>query len=210
MDLKKKINLYRRKRYWLDNECIFIHVPKVAGTSINKALYGRTLGHYSAEEINRAFPRLYDRAFTFSLVRNPWSRIYSAYKFACVGRTSSMGIHDPKQYQIAEFETFERFLLEWLPEQDLSKVDYVFRRQSDFVCWNDGTIAVDFLGKVESIESDMGFVSKKIGRRISVARENSTAGKGFDYRLEYKNREMIELVQNVYSVDVDNFRYEFN
>src|SRR5690554_6741845 len=67
-----KINIWRRYFNWSKANCIFVHVPKAAGTSVNKAIYGRTLGHYSACEIQEKFPKLYERVFTFSLVRNPW------------------------------------------------------------------------------------------------------------------------------------------
>jgi glycosyltransferase involved in cell wall biosynthesis len=73
------------------NKCIFIHVPKVAGISINHAIYGITLGHYSVIEIPSKFPNLFSDSFTFALVRNAWDRLLSAYRFTKQGRTEIMG-----------------------------------------------------------------------------------------------------------------------
>ena len=74
----REINIYRRYISWKKAKCIFVHVPKAAGTSINYALYGRTLGHYTIEEIQSRFPKLVERLFVFSFVRHPYARLVSA------------------------------------------------------------------------------------------------------------------------------------
>ena len=206
---KWKLNLFRRRKYWAHSEVIFIHVPKAAGTSINRALYGRTLGHYSAVEIQSTFPALYEKSYTFSMVRNPWDRALSAYRFARMGNTETMGIHKPQQYKIAELETFEKFVMDWLPKQDLRKADFVFQPQYWFVCDKREDIIVDFLGKTENINSDLSKISKKINKEIVVRRENSTSSHGLDYRKAYKSSKMVDAVHSIYKKDVDKFGYEF-
>jgi len=208
-NIKWTANLFRRRKYWARSNCIFIHVPKAAGTSINTALYGRTLGHYSALEIRETFPRLYERAFKFSLVRNPWDRILSAYRFAKQGGTDSMGVYMPEQYQRPEFDTFERFLNDWLTQQDLKSIDFIFRPQYIFVCDMNGRMILDFLGKTETIESDLLNVSGKIGKRIYAGKANSTNNTMDDYRFAYKSSKMIDLVYALYQEDVDKFDYQF-
>lgn len=171
MVLSKKVNIYRRYYNWRKAGCIFIHVPKAAGTSINHALYGRTLGHYTISEIEAKFPRLVEKCFVFSVVRNPYDRLVSAYHFAKKGRTVDMGMSNPKQYQIPEFKTFESFVNEWLVRQDLNKVDHVFRPQYTYIS-KEGKINVDYLGMVETLNQDMSNVGKKIGREITVSEMN--------------------------------------
>lgn len=207
--LKWKINLFRRRKYWSAHNCIFVHVPKAAGTSINKAIYNKTLGHYSASEIKSAFPDLFDRAFTFSFVRNPWDRALSAYRFAKIGKTESMGVHKPFQYKIPEFDNFERFIKEWLVHQDLYKTDFIFRPQHIFVCDSRGRLLVDFIGKTENIQFDLAHVSSKIGKNIMPKKVNSTSGGITDYRSAYKNCDMVDLVYSLYREDADKFDYRF-
>src|SRR5690554_6454752 len=209
MRLREYVNLYRRYPHWSRLNCIFVHVPKAAGTSVNKALYGRTLGHYSATEIQRKFPELYERAFTFSLVRNPWDRVLSAYRFACVGRTDSMGVHKPGQYRIPEFESFERFVCEWLPKQDVESLDYIFRPQWMFVCDESGQVMVDHLGRVEEMDETVAILGEKLGKPVLIRNENATRVAMVDYRESYKSSSMVDIVGSLYRRDIENFEYKF-
>ncbi|MFC3285495.1 sulfotransferase family 2 domain-containing protein [Litchfieldella rifensis] len=206
--LRHKVNLLRRYAYWRRESCIYIHIPKAAGTSINKAIYGRTLGHYTAEEIKSLFPVLFERSFVFSFVRNPWDRVLSAYRFAKAGRTKTMGMYKPEQYKIPEFDSFEKFLFEWLVHQNLKKVDYVFQPQYFYVCDVRDQLIIDFLGKVETLDDDIVQVKKTIGKEIEVGFENSTLT-NVDFHDLYHNDDMINAVGYIYKKDVELFGYEF-
>lgn len=208
-ELKFHINIFRRYRFWSGSGCIYIHVPKAAGTSVNNALYGKTLGHYSARQIQSRFPSLFSECFTFSLVRNPWDRALSAYRFARVGRTESMGVRKPEQYQVPEFSSFERFVCDWLPSRDLSKCDFIFQPQHLFVCDENMKVMVDHLGYVERLAETICFVETRLGRTIDVKMANSTASRDANYRDAYVSNEMIEMVRSVYKDDIDLFGYEF-
>ncbi|MEA2120514.1 sulfotransferase family 2 domain-containing protein [Halovibrio sp. HP20-50] len=208
-DVKHKLNLFRRYPHWKSNNCIYIHIPKAAGTSLNKAIYGRTLGHYTASEIHSLFPKLFGKAFVFSFVRNPWDRVLSAYRFAKVGKTNSMGMYRPEQYQIPQFDSFERFLFEWLAKQNLEKVDFVFQPQSKFIVGKHGHLLTDYIGKVESMDVDIKYVESKLEKTINVGRENTTSDCS-DYRSEYVNDDMVELVRSLYSDDISRFNYDFD
>ena len=208
-NIKREINLYRRYRYWADSGCIFIHVPKAAGTSINNALYGRTLGHYTARQVRRKFPRLYQRSFTFSLVRNPWDRVLSAYRFARAGKTDSMGVENPAQYQISEFKSFERFVLEWLPAQDVYVRDFIFQPQHLFVCDDNDNVIVDHLGRFENIGRTMLAVEEKLKKNVDFKKLNSTGNIASDYRSSYTKTEMINVVESAYKRDIKIFGYKF-
>lgn len=207
-EIKRKINIYRRRSFWSKERCIFIHVPKAAGTSISNALYGRPLGHYSAMEIKSTFPGLFDDSFKFSFVRNPWARVLSAYRFAKQGRTESMGIHLPEQYDIPEFRTFESFLMDWLPSQSLSSCDPVFRPQIGFVLDHAGDVMVDYIGRVESLDSGIQEVECQLGRHLFVRHSNSTSS-GSVYQSSYKSNEMIEMVAGIYREDITKFGYSY-
>tara|TARA_E500000305_G_scaffold109017_1_gene112927 strand:- start:4911 stop:5555 length:645 start_codon:yes stop_codon:yes gene_type:complete len=207
--LKYKLNLFRRYPYWDNAGVIFLHVPKAAGTSVNRALYGKTLGHYSALEVQRAFPNLFRRCFSFSLVRNPWDRALSAYRFAKLGATKSMGVYQPEQYHIPQFDTFERFVCEWLPSRNLTNSDFIFRPQYSFVCDRKKRIIVDHLGYVERLRETVSFVERRLGRELDIKVENATnAGSGV-YQDAYFSDEMVEIVRSVYADDVSMFGYEF-
>jgi len=206
--LKFKLNIYRRYVYWKKNKCIFIHVPKVAGTSINHAIYGRTLGHYSALEIKSKFPKLFSDSFTFSLVRNPWDRLLSAYRFAKQGRTETMGMKNSGQYQIPAFDSFESFVLEWLVNQNVDELDFVFQTQSRFLVGENGKLLPDYIGKLEDMEKDITNIETKLNRTLNISHANKTSVSS-NYRDAYKTQEMIDIVGSLYSKDIELFGYEF-
>lgn len=208
-EIKFNLNIFRRYRYWHNAGYVFIHVPKAAGTSINNALYGRTLGHYSARQIQSRFPALFLSSFTFSLVRNPWDRALSAYRFARIGRTESMGVNQPQQYEIPEFSSFERFVCDWLPSKDLSNCDFIFKPQYLFVCDQNMKVMVDHLGYVERLTETVCFLQDRLGRAIDVKMANATSAGMGSYRDAYTSKEMIEIVRSVYRDDIDLFGYEF-
>ena len=207
-EIKHKLNLYRRYFSWKKAKCIYIHVPKAAGTSISKSIYGKTLGHYTATEICNKFPKLYYSAYKFSFVRNPWDRVLSAYRFAKVGRTESMGIHNPEQYDIPAFTTFESFVLEWLYGSNLEDLDFVFQPQYKFQFSKQGKLMVDYVGKVENIQSDIINIERKLGRRLNLTNANRTSA-GVDYSEYYTNTNLIEAVKSLYKKDIKLFGYEF-
>lgn len=207
--MRDRLNMYRRYPYWAAKRCIFVHVPKAAGTSINRAIYGRTLGHFRARDIQRSFPGLYERSFVFGVVRNPWARALSAYSFAVQGRTGTMGIRNPEMYRGPEFTSFERFLKEWLVHQnDLGSLDHVFRLQVDYLTDDEGVLITNYIGKVETIERDILEVGSKLGMVIELGRYNRTASTD-DYQSAYENDDMINIVRHVYRTDVEKFGYEF-
>ena len=207
--LKHNFNLYRRYPYWYNNRVIFIHVPKVAGTSINKAIYGRTLGHYTALEIQSKFPKLYDSSFVFSFVRNPWSRILSAYRFALQGNTESMGVWNPKQYKIKDFETFESFIKNWLIKKDVNKLDFIFQPQIKFLTDRNGVVIADYVEKLENLNHGLITVEKMLGKKINVGHSNATYAIS-DYKQFYTNPELIDIVGFIYKDDIETFNYKFD
>ncbi|MEZ8225877.1 sulfotransferase family 2 domain-containing protein [Vibrio splendidus] len=206
--LKYSLNLYRRYPHWKKQQCIFVHVPKVAGTSINHAIYGRTLGHYSASDIKNKFPNLFNKAFTFSLVRNPWDRVLSAYHFAKQGKTATMGMYNAEQYQIPEFETFEAFVFEWLANKNVDELDFVFQTQSQFLTDAKGNILVDYIGKLENMSDSISYIESQIGRELVIPHANKVAREG-SYHDYYTSQEMIDIVIAKYGQDIELFHYQF-
>jgi len=210
-DVRQGILVKRRSRQWLRGGIVFVHIPKAAGTSINEALFGRFMGHARASDVEKWGSPELKALPSFAVTRNPWDRLVSAYRFAKRGRgvggARQAWVWRPEQYRIPEFETFERFVGEWLVKRDVWRLDPMFRPQSEFVCDESGNLLVDHLGKLEDLQPTLDFVATTIARSLCI-KEANRSGERVDYR-DFYTPELINLVGNVYRADVDRFGYGF-
>lgn len=113
---------------------IFVHVPRVAGTSIVRALYGEgCTRHHSIRYYRAVHPRLYRRAQSFALLRNPFDRFASAYAFVRTGGTPECRLSDVFAAETARITTVDDYL-SFLDGRGPLDLDFVMRPQSWFVC----------------------------------------------------------------------------
>jgi hypothetical protein len=119
-----------------------------------------------------------------------------------------MGVRNQSQYQVPEFESFERFVIEWLSRRDVAQLDFIFRPQHCFLTDSQGNRIVDFVGKFEDISVDIANVESRLGKKIVLPHANATSASG-EYASSYKSQEMIDLVAQVYQEDIRMFNYDF-
>lgn len=209
---RHRILIGRRSGLWLRAGIVFIHVPRAAGTSFNQALYGRFMGHVAALEVERWASQEVRSLPSFAIVRNPWDRLVSAFRFAKRGSGEGgqiqAAIARPELYRGPQFETFESFVTEWLVKRDVATLDLVFRPQSQFLCDEQGKILVDHIGRLENLQPTLDFVQAKLGHPLNVDISNSS-GKRTDYR-DYYTPDLVTVVRQIYQKDIELFRYEFN
>jgi len=190
---------------------IFIHVPKVAGTSVGVSLYGRRTGaHMSLIDYRTAFPKAqFAAAFKFTFVRNPWDRLASAYFYL---RGEGRNAFDRMQAErsVLNHESFEEFVLEFLTPQTANALVH-FREQHLFLRLPGRGVGVDFIGRFETLEADFDYVAKRLGKSATLSHENPTQGHttGSDYRALYTPA-MIDQVAKIYARDIKTFGYSFD
>src|SRR5947208_3465937 len=95
------------------HRCIFIHIPKTAGSSIALSLFGEQLEHITYRDYQIANPRKFDRYFKFAFVRNPWDRVVSSYFFLRNG-TMDEGNRAEAERLLAGYSDFGSFVRGWL------------------------------------------------------------------------------------------------
>ena len=170
------------------HKCIFIHIPKAAGTSIerafmddlgldmdnrhalilgentNKNLGPRRISHLTASEyfdLHFVSQEIYDEYFTFSIVRHPVDRLYSIYKY----RTYS------------DYITFDRFVKVKLPELIDSKTEsFFYKSQYDYIFCNKYP-CVDFIGKLENLNEDFKIIKDNTGLKSNLKHHNKSKAK---------------------------------
>lgn len=210
--LQRHVLVLRREAIWRRAGIVFIHIPKAAGTSINEALYGQFMGHVRAMDIRRWGSRSLKALPSFAITRNPWDRLVSAYRFVRVsygiGGRIQAGMHRPEQYRIPQFETFERFVTEWLAQRDITRLDGVFQPQALFVCDQLDRIIVDHIGRMEDLTPTISLLSEHLGRPPNIGRSNRS-GEEVDYR-DYYTPELAILVRDIYARDIEIFGYAFD
>ena len=188
------------------SKTIFIHIPKTAGVSLLKAIYGDvTLSGHRNFHFNRiALNIKNEKYFSFAFVRNPWDRLYSAYKFLEKG---GINIHDKNAYEmyLSQYKNFEDFVINGLDQKIIYEITH-FTPQSEFICNNKGGVLVDYLGKFESLNQDIITLSKELKTEVIIGHHNSNSKQ--DYTNVYTDR-MIAKVQDIYKKDIDIFNYDF-
>jgi len=182
---------------------IFIHIPKAAGTSIANAIYGKRNGHLTASAVKDGLKGEYEKLFSFSVSRDPYSRLTSAYRFATQGQTKDGAIANPNLYSGEEFRDFETFITKWLINQNLNDLDNVFKPQHFFV-FKEKTCLVKKLYKLEDLSPLEQELSIRTGKKVHINQKNisNKNSKSIIYTTELK-----EIVYNLYKKDFELFDY---
>ena len=188
-------------------KCIFIHVPKAAGISINKAIFGNLGGgHKTAKAYKSIFgPIVYNRYFVFTIVRNPYSRLVSTYQFLKNGGYNERDRIWAKN-NLSRFNSFEDFVAGWLNEQTVwSYIHFV--PQYNFISNRYDEIDVDFIGKFETLETDFIKICELAdiqGKTLARHNIGQVSGNWRDYYTD----EAKKIVYRVYKKDFDLLGYE--
>jgi hypothetical protein len=209
----KRVNLANDKNassyFEMDKlKCIFVHIPKAAGVSVNRTLYGNMGGsHTTVKAYSLVFSkRDFDRYFKFTIVRNPYHRIISAFSFLEKG-----GLHenDMKIFKSIDykFSNINDFILNYLNKDNIYMIRH-FIPQFEFVMIN-SKIQVDMVLKFENIDDEFPVVLKRIGLfdkrllKLNSSRENPVC------ITTILNRESIIKINHLYRKDFEFFNYSF-
>ena len=189
-------------------ECIFVHVPRAAGTSICQALFGHNAGgHKTVREYESIFGETFWDYFTFSFVRNPYARLVSTYEYLRKGGHPAWPSNREFGEQvIGAYDGFGSFVLQWLrPEKTEWPLPH-FYPQTHFLTL-DGELAVDYVGHVETIEEDFAAVCDRLGEVPELPEVNKTPGERAPLVSYYDADAVIQRVQEVYDADFEHFGY---
>ena len=137
--IQPRVDCYRAINSWRGAEAIFIHVPKVAGVSVSMSLYDKTLGHIRACDIKKYYPEDFENFFSFAFVREPSERFLSAIKYLDLNYQRLKGSPGMPSNRSLLTDP-DRLVDQWLLHQDMSTVNNVFKRQSDFLCDESGNL----------------------------------------------------------------------
>jgi hypothetical protein len=210
---------------------IFIHIPKNAGVSIRKSpeLAGRLVSadpyFHVSRDYSRAVrstmeaagehhglqharwrdlrPDVTNRLQAVAVVRNPWSRTYSRWRFAQLATAQGkVG---------AEYaaSTFEAFIEE---RHALADKPYYWHRavrgwypQTDYVTDLTGRLRTDIL-RFEKLDEE---ARQYFGLTSEIRKRNRTSKEKSDYRDAYTPA-TIQAIADWYASDIDMFGFDFD
>ena len=209
--LRQAVLVQQCSPLWATTGIVFIHIPRSAGSSFDLALYGRFMGHVRAVSIRQWANSQIKSLPSFAITRNPWERLVSSFRVARRGSGTGGEFHAkvfrPERYQICAFETFESFVVEWLSNRDLRKLDPIFQPQSRFLCDRGGSVLVDHVGRIENLGPTLEFIREHLGFVLQIPHANRS-GDQIDYRKLYTSK-TIEITQQLYAEDIERFGYDF-
>ncbi len=195
-------------RGYIENKCIFVHIPKCAGISICQSLFGNHGGsHMGIRQYQLAFSKAeFNEFFKFTFVRNPWDRLYSAYQFLSAGGLSKIDKNWFEQ-NLSKYDGFNSFVIEWLNADSIFSYPH-FAPQHYFLenCHN--KIEIDFIGRFEALEEGFTQVCHALDIRASLKKKNITADRLNNYKQAY-NDDSIDKVRSIYEKDIRIFNYSF-
>jgi len=138
--------------------CIFVHVPKCAGESIEIALSGAPYNideyeghpekHWGVREIRSAYPEQFARYFSFAVIRNPWERVVSWVSYRDKRRRRTAG---SPQSRLA------------MDLQDQKFLKYMAAHSLVNMLVLDGRIAVNRVIRMENLQEGFADVCKTLG-----------------------------------------------
>ncbi len=209
-------------------KCIFIEVPKTGSTSIRKIvgeprkphldmveIENKILEHFPFENFHnytnidyiyrRTIPRtlraklgrnVLSDYYKFGFVRNPWSRTVSLYN-----RTEGI--------QMRNKMSFEEFV-QWIeyssdtclhPSRKVNQIDWFKNAQ--------GEIAIDYIGKFESLNEDWSRIAKQLGTDRELPHLNQNKNSTGKHYTEYYNSTTREIIRRKFIGDIEYLGYDF-
>lgn len=193
--------------------CIFIHIPKCAGTSVNRELSLDSVGFSGHSPLSAHLKYLKLGYFSFTFVRNPYDRTASAYRYF---RKLKAGHRWYKRNKIisdaANSMTFLEFVnhitdFQKLMRREEGSFESGIHLQPFSYFLDTPAFPIDYVGRFENIQHDyfnilcrLGFPLKRLPKTNSTHQPN--------YRPLYVE-ETRNTVYNIYKEDIEQFNYSF-
>lgn len=222
---------------------IFVHIPKCAGKSVHASLgldklktvrdavnfyhsdIATSFGHMSLRGLVEAdviSATQVKRAFVFTIVRNPYGRAISLYRYLRqIGRWDpaldphsrregalGVGSPDPAPMQ-ADFLAFLGAIGQGIPTVGLYNTLGLSQCNPQHHWLED--VEVDFIGRYEQLEQDFQEVSRRVlGERRELPHVNvSKVATGVEMA-DFLNEEAVALIRQIYREDFRRFGYSLD
>jgi len=216
--------------------CIFVHVPKTGGTSINRTVkkqlpveevfgpkkidMGLDPRRFGWEIKQRwASPEQWDGYVKFAFVRNPWDLVVSIYHNILQSERPTNLEETNEDKRIVRRELVSRFerqgkrlnfagFIDYCVRNDAlqSRFSYHWRPQYLHVTDPEDRLILDFVGRFEAFDRDWATIQRAVGWSIDLPFLNRSSH--LDYR-QYYTAQLRDIVARRFERDIDLFEYRF-
>tara|TARA_B100000900_G_scaffold408411_1_gene422635 strand:- start:43 stop:690 length:648 start_codon:yes stop_codon:yes gene_type:complete len=209
-------------------KCVFVHIPRCAGTTIERFFdpstehiqdiseHERFVGwsdkhqmwmqHATMQQLNELHEEDLDDYFKFAFVRNPWDRAISDF-FWCNNEAIYLGINTSNLFidylkQKNGYEKLFNTNSAFTDRGNHQHTQYSFIYDSIT-----GSKLVDFVGRYESLREDFNFICSN----LSIDTNKLTVCNEFKHKhyTKYYDEETKEIVAEKYAKDIEFFGYKF-
>lgn len=185
------------------NKIIFIHIPKCAGKSVEKALFNREVYRSSANHatvdtfVERHGEDIWNEYTTFAVVRNPWDRLVSWW-------ASSSRENSRKEIMKLSFK-------ELVDKIEKGKIKY---GKSEGWLHSEKYSSVDFIIRYEKLDEEYHNLMADLGINKPLPHVNITKKKNkeADFRKYYSNPKHPNLLTRVTKIlqsEIDFLGYKY-
>lgn len=189
-------------------KCIFIHVNKAAGTSIENVLRSKPSmfrKHYMTAAMTKEFlgDEVWNDNFKFAIVRNPWDKMVSMYNYRRkIGFIKDSVTFD---YFIRNLDSFAK----GNSESEITRNSIRTGNQLDYCADSDGNIILDHIGMFENLKKEWKYICNKIGCRATLPHVKAAKAKGKPHYSKSYSDDSIEVIARRFSKDIEHFGYTF-
>ena len=201
------------------HKCIFVHIPKCAGSSIEDALSikrrnkkqlhgpdgkGDFLQHMTIFQINKYLNETQQKYFSFVVVRNPYSKLVSDWSWCKRWfKHKWLTTIDDKNVGFPSFESYIIFI-----EKVGTNAWSHFKLQKDFIYDQQNNLQVDCVCKIETL--NISFENIKLcitnGESIKLIKSNVSRHKHWK---SYYTEDLYTRVNEIYKKDFEVLNYNF-
>jgi len=195
--------------------CMFVHIPKTAGSSIIETITGKIKGqspglpHATLTELCHLTPGN-ESMFKLAIVRNPYIRLVSHFIYDVMDflellpETRDYMPTDPIALSVLHRKASSTKFREWLRGDSI----HTFEKPPSMVEFAlSDTAKLDYIGRIEDLETIWKYIQERTGLAAPLLHENGDTPR-VDYT-KYYNQEAKDVVKHIYKDDFIEFGYKW-
>lgn len=189
----------------IENQILFVHIPKTGGTSISTALFGRDSGHPYLYQFYFANKHNTENFYKFCVVRNPYDRLVSTYFHFT---TNEINPKIKKIWKTFKIESFDQLVLKMEDTSFFNQLKNIihFVPQNELIYHE--KIKMDKIFKFEDFNNIEDELNRHLlTKKINIKKLNTSKRKSYH---EYYNKKTKSIVEKVYKKDFLCFGYGYD